>query len=117
MEKKNPAQELAEMSHLFLSSSEQDKPPGETVFALKGTSSGQAADGCEVEETVNVRKRIAYPATENAQEKIKRCLFNYLEENYVICRVDLKKTADVQKPRNKKSTQEEICIFVKDGPS
>ncbi len=117
MQNKCLMQELEGLSRFFISPNNEEKIPAENLLTLKGTSSRPSTDECEVEETVTVRKRIVYPNTQDAQERIKRCLFKYLDENYVICRVDLKKTAEVDEPRSKKSTQEEICIFLKDAPS
>lgn len=117
MEKKNAAQELAEISHLFLSSSGQDKSPGENLFALKGITSSGTVDECEVEETVSVRKRMIFQNREGAQEKIRRCLLRHLQEDYAICRIELKKSADMVKSGSKKRTEEEIVIFLKDDLS
>jgi hypothetical protein len=48
---------------------------------------------------------------------MKRCLFQYLEEDYMICRIELKRTADSSKPRSKKRRKEEIVIVLKDAPT
>jgi len=117
MEKKGPTQELEKVSNLFISSSEKEKTSAEKLSEFEEIYSGQAADEFEIEETVSVRKRIAYPDTENAQENIRKCLFKHLEEGYFICRVELRKNADILKPRSKKKTKEEILIFLKESPS
>ena len=84
---------------------------------FKGIPSAEVEDESEVEETVSVRKKIAYPDTENAQESMKRCLFQYLEEDYMICRIELRRTADISEPRSKKRREEEIVIVLKDAPA
>jgi hypothetical protein len=117
MEKKSTAQEIAEISNFFLSSSDKEKMLAEHLFDFKGIASAEEEDGSEVEETVSVRKEIAYPETENAQESMKKCLFQYLEEDYMICRIELKRTADISKPRTKKRTEEEILIVLNDAPT
>lgn len=115
MEQKNPVQELARISDLFVSSSDKEETGPTGLFERQGACSDQVGDESEVEETVSVRKRIGYPNTENAQENIKRCLFKHLDEDYMICRVELKKTKNISQPRAKKRTQEEILIVLKDS--
>ena len=115
MEKKSTAQEIAEISNFFLSSSDKEKMLAEHLYDFKGIPSVEVEDGSEVEETVSVRKKIAYPDTENAQENLKTCLFKYLEEDYMICRIELKRTADISKPRRKKRREEEVVIVLRDA--
>ncbi|MDY6989214.1 MAG: hypothetical protein SWQ30_14280 [Thermodesulfobacteriota bacterium] len=116
MEQKSPVHELARISDLFVSSSDKEETGPTGVLERQGTSSDQAGDESEVEETITVRKRIAYPATENARENIKRCLLKHLDEDYMICRVELKRTKEISRPGAKKRTEEEILIFLKDSP-
>jgi len=117
MEQKSPIHELARISDLFVSSSDNEETGPTGVFERQGTSSDHAGDESEVEETIAVRKRIAYPATENARENIKRCLFKHLDEDYMICRVELKRTKEISQPGAKKRTEEEILIVLRDpGP-
>ncbi len=84
MEKKNPSQELEKVSHLFISSNEEEKTPAKNSFESKGSYPADAENEFEVEESVSVRRKIAYPNTGNAQENIKKCLFNHLREDYII---------------------------------
>jgi len=116
MEQKSPVHELARISDLFVSSSDKEETGPTGLFERQWTSSDQVGDESEVEETITVRKKIAYPNTENVQEKVRRCLFKHLDEDYMICRVELKKTKDTSQPRAKKRTQEEILIVLKDSP-
>lgn len=115
MAQKSPVHELARISDLFVSSSDQEEIGPTGLYEGQGTCSDEVGDESEVEETVTVCKRIAYSNTENAQEKIKRSLFKYLEEDYMICRVELKKTKEMSLPGTKKRTQEEILIVLKDS--
>jgi hypothetical protein len=80
MEKKSHGHELESVSSLFISSGEEKKTAAENLSEFKETYSDQREDESEVEERVSVRKRIAYPDTENAQDNIKRCLFRHLQE-------------------------------------
>ncbi|MDY6951425.1 MAG: hypothetical protein SWE60_07935 [Thermodesulfobacteriota bacterium] len=115
MEQNSPVHELAKISDLFVSSRDKEETGPTDLAEGQGTSSDQAADA-SVEETVKVRKTIAYPDTEQAQESIRRCLFKHLDEDYVICSVELKKTKEISQPRVKKRTEEEILIVLKDSP-
>ena len=117
MEKKGPVQDLEKLSNLFISSGDKETGSAEDVPEPKEMDSAQAAGEFEVEELVSVRKRIAYPDTQAAQEDIKRSLFEHLEEDYSIRRVELKKTAQISSPGNRRRTKEEILIFIKESPS
>jgi hypothetical protein len=117
MEQKPSVQELANISDLFVSSSNKEETGRTDLFEGRRGSSDQLEDGSEVEETVSVSKRIAYPSAKNVQEKIKRCLFKHLDEDYRICRVELRKTKNTSEPGTKKRTEEVIVIFLKDAPA
>ena len=104
--------ELESVANLFISSEEEDKNPVKEPFEFRKNTSGQELD-FEVEETVKIRKKIAYPETEKAQENIKRRLFQLFQEDYIINRVELKKNTCTNKLKNRKFTQEEIIIFLK----
>lgn len=112
MEKQGIGRELESVANLFVSSEEEEKDSVKEQFEFKKNTSGQELD-FEVEETVKVRKKIAYPETEKAQENIKRRLFQLFQEGYIINRVELKKNTYARKLKNRKVTQEEIIIFLK----
>ncbi|MGD2124834.1 MAG: hypothetical protein PVG99_02070 [Desulfobacteraceae bacterium] len=117
MEKKSAARELENVADFFLSSGKKEKTPDNNLSEFNGDDSDQAEGEFEVEEAVSVRKRIAYPDAENAQENIRQCLLKHLQEDYHIYRVELRKTTDIERPRSKKSKKEEVLIFLKGSPS
>jgi hypothetical protein len=96
MEKKERGRELECVSDLFISSGEEEEVPDEELLECKGTYADQTEDDFEVEETVSVRKRITYPASEKAQENIRRCLHEHLKDDYIINRIELIKSTDPQ---------------------
>jgi len=117
MEKNNPRRELENISNYFITSSEEKKTPVENLFEDRGIYSGRADEEFEVEESVSIRKKIEYLDTQNAQENIKRCLFGHLQEDYIISRIELRKTADILQPKRKKRREEEIIILLKEAPA
>ena len=113
MEKTGPAQELSSISSFFISTPEEKRSPVAHVSELKGTPWGHGKEECEVEETVAVRKRIAYPNTRGAQENIKKNLSKFLQEGYAISRIELRKTTEQSEPGNRTVTNEEIALYLK----
>ncbi len=79
----------------------------------KGDYSDQAEDNCEVEETVTVQKKIAYPNTETGQQDMRKALFKHLEAGYTIRAIELGKMDEFSGPKRKETRKEEISIFVK----
>jgi hypothetical protein len=112
MAKKNGAREMENIADFFISPKEKDPVNGLKDFA---GDLDQGEEAFELEETVSVRKRIAFPDRENAQDHIRRCLLKYLEEEYKIHRVELKRSLDIDMPGNKKTTKEEVLILLKDS--
>ena len=117
MEKKERGRELGCVSDLFISSGEEEEVPDEKLLEFKGTYADQTEDDFEVEETVSVRKRITYPASEKAQENIRRCLYEHLKDDYTINRIELVKSSEILKLRNMKSKKEEIVITLSPAES
>ena len=114
MEKKERGRELECVSSLFISSGEEEeKAPDEELLEFKGTYADQTEDDFEVEETVSVRKKITYPASEKAQENMRGCLCQYLKNDYIINRIELIKNTETLKLRNVKNKREEIIIALK----
>ena len=113
MEKQGIGRELESVANLFVSSGEEEKAPVKELYEFKENTSGQKEVDFEVEETIKIRKKIAYPETEKAQENIKRRLFQLFQEGYIINRVELKKNTYAHKLKNRKVSQEEIIIFLK----
>jgi uncharacterized Rossmann fold enzyme len=114
MAKKSRAGELENIADFFISSKDKEEAAEDSLNALAEDPNPGEAE-FEVEETVSVRKRITYPDGANAQDNIKRCLLKHLEEKYKIHRVELKKTVDMEMPGNKKKTQEDVLILLKDS--
>jgi len=75
----------------------------------------QAENQCEVEETVKIRRTIAFQNDENVQQNMRRALSRHLKEGYGIRRIELKKIEENSEPRNRVSTEEDVTIFIK-GP-
>ena len=81
--------------------------------ADKAGYSYQAENQCEVEETVKIRRTIAFQNDENVQQNMRRALSRHLKEGYGIRRVELKKIEENSEPRNRVSTEEDVTIFIK----
>jgi hypothetical protein len=73
---------------------------GETVTA-----------NCEIEETVTIRKKIAYQDTETTQQDIKRALLKYLDDGYSLMMVELAKAEESSQSTNRQTRREEIIIL------
>ncbi|MGD9022485.1 MAG: hypothetical protein PVJ62_01780 [Deltaproteobacteria bacterium] len=116
MEKKATGRELESVANLFISSDETKQESAERPFELRAAQASQAEDDFEVEETITVRKKIAYPATQNAQSNIRRCLNEHLQDDYIISRIELRRSTDILTLGNRKSKQEEVVIFLKPSP-
>jgi hypothetical protein len=115
MAKKNSAREMENIADFFISPNEKEKDPVDGLNDLAGDLDQGGAE-FELEETVNVRKRMAFPDGENAQDHMKRCLLKHLEEEFKIHRIELKRSLDIEMPGNKKTTKEEVLILLKDSP-
>jgi hypothetical protein len=114
MAKKNGARELENVADFFISPKKKDKAPEDRLNEPAGDLDWQEAE-FELEETVSVRKRMAFPDGENAQDHIRRCLLKHLEEEYEIHRVELKRSLDIEMPGNRKTSKEEVLILLKDA--
>ena len=80
-------------------------------------SSDHTEENCEIEETINLQKKIAYPDTETAQKDMRKALFKYLEAGYSIRVIELRKVDEFSKPKRKELRKEDIIIFVKEPES
>ena len=77
----------------------------------------QPENRCEVEETVKVRRTIAFEEDESGQQNIRGALSRHLKEGYRIKRIELKKIEDNSGPRNRVRTEEDVTIFIKSSLS
>lgn len=100
-EKKSLGRGLEDISNIFLSTSDKTK-----------ANSHQPEDQCEIEETVTVRKKLAFQNNENVQQNMLRALSKHLEKGYSIRRVDLKKIEDISTPRSRVRREEEVIISI-----
>jgi hypothetical protein len=71
---------------------------------------------CRIEESVSVRRNIAYPPSPNAHQNILNSLSKHLEENYSIKRIDLRKTDEILRPGKVKYIDEDVTICIEDHP-
>ncbi|KPK29680.1 MAG: hypothetical protein AMK69_05835 [Nitrospira bacterium SG8_3] len=75
--------------------------------------SHQAENQCEVEESVKIRRTIAYQNDEKVQQNIRRALSRHLKQGFAIRRIELKKIEENSEPRNRVRTEEDVTIFIK----
>lgn len=84
-------------------------------FVLKEKSSDDIEINCDIEESVTVHRRVAYPNTPKAQEDILKSLSKHLEKNYSVKQIELRKTDRISRPGMKKCTKESVTIFINGG--
>lgn len=65
-----------------------------------------------IEEAVSVHRRIAYPNTENAQQSMRKAVFEYFEDGFHIRSMTLRKTTEGS-VLGKTEKREDITLFVK----
>ena len=68
---------------------------------------------CEVEETIRIGRKIAYPNSDVGQKNIRKTIFEYFEEGYKIQNIELRKNYMVAQGREKKEMDVEVTMFVK----
>ena len=84
-----------------------------TTDANEAGYSYPAENQCQVEETVKIRRTIAFQNDENVQQNMRRALSMHLKEGYRIRRIELKKIENHSKPRNSVRTEEDVTLFIK----
>jgi hypothetical protein len=84
-------------------------------FMVEETSADNAKVNCDIEESVTVRRSVAYPDTPKARQDILKSLYKHLEENYSIRSIELRKTDRILKPGMKKITEKSVTIFIDGG--
>jgi hypothetical protein len=102
MEKKSPGRGLEEISNIFLSTKEN-----------ANESSPQTENQCEIQETVTVRKKLAFYNNENVQKNMAKSLSRHIEKGYNIRRIYLQKNEDVSTPGNRIRRKENVIISIK----
>ena len=68
---------------------------------------------CDVEETVNSHKRIAFQDDENVQKSLKNMLSRHLEDGYEITRIELERVEERSEPGHRTKKHEAVTIFKK----
>ncbi|MEJ2726164.1 MAG: hypothetical protein P8175_16300 [Deltaproteobacteria bacterium] len=116
MGKKRPARSLEDLSHVFLSTRDQtverkvaDEIPADASVA--GCS--QLPD--EIEETVTVRRRIAYHDNAGVDDNMRNVLSEHLRQGYRLRRIELQRREDTGEPKHRVRREEDVTIFVKGG--
>jgi hypothetical protein len=116
MEKKRPARSMEDLSHVFLSTRDQSverkvvhEIPADTSVA------GCSQPPDEIEETVTVRRRIAYHDNAGVDENIRNALSEHLGQGYRLRRVELQRKEDTGEPKHRVRQEEDVTIFVKGG--
>jgi hypothetical protein len=117
MEKNQPARSLEDLSHVFLSTSDQtsegDKADELLASELNAADALQAPQ--EMEETVSIRRRIAYHDHDGVEENMRRAVSEHLRQGYRLKRVELQRKEDSGEPKHRVRREEEVTIFVKGG--
>ena len=102
MEKKNLGRGLEEISNIFLSTK---KNANENLH--------QAEDQCEIQETVTVRKKLAFYDDENVQKNMARSLAKHIEKGYNIRRIYLQKNEDISTSGSRIQRKKKVIISIK----
>jgi hypothetical protein len=102
MEKKNSGRGIEEISNIFLSAKENSNE-----------NSYQAEDQCEIQETVTVRKKLAFYNDENVQKNMARSLSKHIDKGYNIRRIYLQKNDDISTPGSRIHRKEDVIISIK----
>jgi hypothetical protein len=84
-----------------------------TLKEVKSDFSHQKEDDPEIEEAVTFQKKITYPDTEGAQQRMKKTIVRFMESGYSIKHVELGRTTEVSGPKKKKSREEKITFSVR----
>jgi hypothetical protein len=102
MEKKGLGRGIEEISNIFLSA-------GEKAREISHPSENQ----CEIEETIAVRKKLAFYNDDNVQQNIQRSLSEHLEQGYQLRQVFLQKNEAISTPGKRIHRKEDVIISIK----
>ena len=102
MEKKNLGRGLEEISNIFLSTKENIDE-----------NLNHDEDQCEIQETVTVRKKLAFYNDENVQKNMAKSLSRHIEKGYNIKRIYLQKNEDISTPGSRIHKKEDVIISIK----
>ena len=115
MESKFLGRELETVTNLFISSNNGGNSPSKGRIPAETPVPAPLEGGVDIEETVRIQKKMAYPPTRKAQEELRKYIFERIQENYTISRIELKKTTDVFTQQKKTTREEEIIVLLKEG--
>ena len=85
----------------------------ETTLENEADDSDQTRVQCEVEETVTVKKKIAYKNIGDVQQKMRIALSKHIQEGYSIRQVVLRKTEEISRSSKRELRNEEVIIYAK----
>lgn len=106
--------EMDNVSRLFMSSSDNEKDADKGLSLVNEFPQGRNVDGVDVEEKVSIQKKIAYSNDQVSQLNIQNHLQTLIRDGYDICRIELKKHTNTEKPGRKEIKEEEIILFLKE---
>jgi len=89
----------------------------DTTLRNEADYSYQAGAQYEVEETVTVKKEIAYQNIGDVQQKIRSAISKHLQEGYSIRLISLRKSDEISGPGNRERRNEEVIIYTKQPQS
>ena len=92
---------------------ETDKTVSNNKFENGGKAPELSELEPEVEETVRVERKIAFPNIEDVQGHIRKALFEHIEKGYEIKRMDLRKAEKKSEPGRRQTREVEITIFIR----
>jgi hypothetical protein len=117
MERKSLGRGIEDISNVYMSDRKDNKTPGgfsSKKYRVKEPLPDNAKIECRIEESVAVRRTIAYPSLPNAQQNILKALSRHLDENFSITSIDLRKTDEILRPGKMKSINEAVTICIED---
>lgn len=112
MDTEKEKKELDEVVDLFISSKDQGKkaPWVQIDPEVKKVKTQNASP--MLVETTEINKRINCPAGPKAQEKIRGLLFEYLQADYEIAVVELRKSTDKQEHDRQIHMEEKVTLAI-----
>jgi hypothetical protein len=118
MEMKNFGRELEHVTNLFISSNggNNSSPKKATDKTKEEEEKVLVPDfSVEVEENVSVQKKMAFPAVREGQIRMKNTLLDFIQNDYMVTRVELKKKTDLIEEGKKTVKDEELILFLRDS--
>ena len=118
MEMKNFGRELEHVTNLFISSNggNNSSPDKGTEKTKEEKEKVLVPDfSVEVEENVSVQKKMAFPAVREGQIRMKNTLLDFIQNDYMVTRVELKKKTDLIEEGKKTVKDEELILFLRDS--